>query len=289
VTAILLRQILDALQTLNPRKVQELAERRFTLGLLAADEFALQAMVRFLLPPGISRSKARLAASHIFRIEREADFDRCDFGLAEPHLDRPPHFFAFEPSTPARTMARIVDQHEELWIPVARQFVVFRNRVTERLVGGIARENAVFAAASAARHLVPAFIELPGAAENFASDITFLTMNQIRMAFLIAAASDAPVGYRNQQNQIASIVTSAFGWRALARKIVPRAPFCSGVAPKGLIAYAGTYVVGMGLKRYQQVGRGLTAQEKRDLYSRAYQGGLAIVEELVGHAAGRPW
>jgi hypothetical protein len=71
--------------------------------------------------------------------------------------------------------------------------------------------------ATALPDIVPNLIELPWAATEFASDTAILTANQIKMAFLIAAASDRQVGYREQKKEIASVIGSAFGWRALAR------------------------------------------------------------------------
>ncbi|MBI3665740.1 MAG: hypothetical protein HY236_05850, partial [Acidobacteria bacterium] len=68
---------------------------------------------------------------------------------------------------------------------------------------------------------------------------------------------------------------------ALARELVSKVPFGGGLVPKGVIAFAGTYVVGLGLERYQRMGRGLTAEEKREQYSRAFERGRAIVEEIV--------
>jgi len=70
---------------------------------------------------------------------------------------------------------------------------------------------------------------------------------------LIAAASDKPVGYSVQKGEIASIVTGAFGWRALARELVGKVPFGVGLIPKGAIAFAGTYVAGLGLDHFSTV------------------------------------
>ena len=51
--------------------------------------------------------------------------------------------------------------------------------------------------------------------------VRFVTRNLlppiVAFALLLAAASDRPVGYREQKREIASIITAAFGWRALAR------------------------------------------------------------------------
>jgi len=53
-------------------------------------------------------------------------------------------------------------------------------------------------------------------------------MNQIRMTFMIGAASDHAIGYREQRSEIASIIASAFGWRALARELAGKVPFGGG-------------------------------------------------------------
>lgn len=282
-----LREIRGGLRNLNPSEVRELAEQRFTIGLLAENESAFQHMTRFLAPPGISDQKARQAGRRALRIERTEDFARCDFGLCEAHLEHPSHFYPFDSSEPGQTVSRFLDRREDLWIPVARHFGAFQDAVVERLIRKIARENALVAVAAAIPNVVPSLAELPWLLGDFASDTAFLTVNQIRLAFLIAAASDAPVGYLEQRGQIASIVTSAFGWRALARELVSKVPFGGGLVPKGLIAFAGTYAVGKGLERYQQVGRGLTAEEKRELYARGYERGRVIVEEIVERWKGR--
>ena len=89
--------------------------------------------------------------------------------------------------------------------------------------------------------MVPNFIELPWAIGEFASDTAFLTANQVRMAFQIAAACGKDVGLGKQKGAVLSIAAGAFGWRALARELVGKIPLGGGLIPKGAIAYAGTY------------------------------------------------
>lgn len=277
-----LKEIRGALRNLNPHDVRQLADRPFTIGLLASDEDGYRRMAHFLLPSWVSDEKAQRAGRHILPIRHVADFERCDFGLAELHLPHPAHFYPFDAKHPSGLSEAFLVQHEELWLPVARHFVVFRDHVVERLIRKVARENALFAIASALPNIVPSLVELPWAIGEFASDTAVLTMNQIRLAFLIAAASDAPVGYIDQRGQIASIVASAFGWRAIARELVSKIPFGCGLIPKGAIAFAGTYVVGLGLDRYLCLGRGLTAEEKREHYQQALNRGRELVQQIVG-------
>ena len=272
----MLEPIRAAIRHLNPNDVRRLAARRFSVGLLASDDEAFAELVRFLLPAGISDRKAQQSGRHVFRVEDQADLERCEFGIVEPGQDRPDNFYP-----PDQAVDLFLERHQELWIPVARHFPAFRDPVVERLIRKIARENALFVVATALPNVVPSLLELPWAIGEFATDTAFLTMNQIRLAFLIAAASDAPVGYIEQRGQIASIITSAFGWRALARELISKVPFGGGLLPKGAVAFAGTYVVGLGLERYQRFGRGLTAQEKREQYVTAYQRGRGVVEQIL--------
>ncbi len=271
----ILKQIHGAIGNLDPSEVRRQAEKPFRVGLLAGDERGYLRLARFLLPDGLSDRKAEQAAGRLLRVEQAADFERCDFGLVADYGPAPANFYRLD-----QAVARFVDGHEELWIAVARFFPAFRNAVVDKLVAKIAGENAIFSIATALPNVAP-FLGLPWAAGEFASDTAFLTLNQIRLAFLIAAASDSPVGYGEQKGQIASLITSAFGWRAVARELVGKIPLGGGIVPKAAVAFAGTYVVGMGLDRYQRVGKGLTAQEKRELYSQALERGRQLVHEIL--------
>ena len=112
----------------------------------------------------------------------------------------------------------------------------------------VAKENALFAVATALPNVVPNLIELPWVVGEFASDTAFLTANQVRMAFQIAAACGKDVGLGKQKGAVLSIAAGAFGWRALARELVGKIPLGGGLIPKGAIAYAGTYLAGKGLE-----------------------------------------
>lgn len=274
-----LKKLRTVLRTLNPREVQRMAQGSFTVGILASHEPAYESIVRFLLSPGAPEPQQ--GAGRVLRITEPTDFDRCDFGLAESQLDSVPHLYPFDPSHPRKTIDRILENHEDLWLPLAREFAPFRSAVVERLILQVAKENAAFALASALPNIAPMLFELPWAVGEFASDTIVLTMNQVRLAFLIAAANRAPVGFTEQKGQIASIAAGAFGWRALAREMVSKAPFGAGLIPKGLIAFAGTYVVGIGLERYLRGGHFLTAAQKREHYASAYERGRSVVVPMV--------
>ena len=89
------------------------------------------------------------------------------------------------------------------------------------------------------------------------------------------------IGYSDQKGQIGSIVAAAFGWRAIARELAGKIPAGGGLISKGLVSFAGTYVVGKGLERYFRIGRHLTRKEKRQFYAEAFEKGRSAVEKIV--------
>jgi len=154
-------------------------------------------------------------------------------------------------------------------------------------VNRTAQENALFSVLTALPNVVPSFLELPWAMGEFASDTAFLTMNQVRMAFLIAAANDHAIGYDEQKVELGTIVAGAFGWRALARNLVGKIPLGGGLIPKAAIAYAGTYVVGKGLDKLHRTGNGFDKKERRALYDAAVEKGKTVVGHIVDSVKNR--
>lgn len=277
----ILREISIAFRNLNPNDVRRSADRDFTLGVLAVDEAVWADIVSYLIPADTSASKTREAGRHILRMAAESDFSRCEAGLSEPGLPHPSHFYSFDGYNPTSSLNPLLEDHEDLWLPMGRRFPGARDLVMEKIIWKISKENALFTVATAVPNVVPSVLTLPWAAGEFASDTAFLTMNQVRMAFLIGAASDRDVGYQPQKTQIGSIVAAAFGWRALARELVSKVPAGGGLVCKGLISFAGTYAVGKSLERLFRFGRGLTREERRQHYDEAYERGRAVVHEIV--------
>jgi hypothetical protein len=166
-------------------------------------------------------------------------------------------------------------------LPLAKRLYPFREQAGHRVVRSIARENTLFCLATALPDIVPGLLTLPWAIGAYGSDSAFLTANQIRMAFLLAAASDRDVGYREQRPEIASIAAGAFGWRALARELAGKIPLGGGLIPKAAISWAGTYVVGLSLERLYRLGYGFTRDERRAVYEEALGHGKEVAATLL--------
>ena len=274
-------ELKHALSNLRPHEVRQTADRHLAIGLVATSSAGYKAMEDFFAPPGTSPDRRAEILAMLHRAGDPGIPERFDLVLYEHQLPRAENAFTFYSYDSIRTVKEILEQKSELGLPLARHFSPFRKPVVNQVMYSVSKENALFSLATALPNIIPSVVELPWAIGEFASDTAFLTMNQIRMAFLIAAASDSPIGYREQKAEIASIVTGAFGFRAVARELVGKIPFGGGLIPKAAVSFAGTYVVGLSLERYHRVGYGLTRQERRIEYERALAHGRTVAGFLL--------
>src|SRR5581483_6903802 len=263
----LLASVRAAASRLSPHEVLEKAEQPLAIALVANSNSGYADMEDFLVLPETPPERRREILKTLHRNGDAGNPDRFDLVLYEQGLPCPINAFTFYRNDPERTMSDVLHERNELALPLARRFDVFRKPVVDRIIQAVARENALFALATALPNVVPSLLELPWAVGEFASDTAFLTINQVRMAFLIGAATGGEVGYLEQKVQIATIVGGAFGWRTLARELVGKIPFGGGLIPKGAIAYAGTYVVGKGLERINRFGGNYSSHERREHFN----------------------
>jgi len=272
------KQVRAAFSLLSPDDILNGANKPVRFGLVALGNSGYEDMEDFLLPGSHSRDGQ---SAQVFRAGSPDSPGDVDLVLYEDGLNNPPGTYSYDPHDQDGTIAAILSGNDDIHLGLARQFPVFRQQVVDRIIHTVARENALFAVATALPDVVPNLMELPWAFGEWASDTAFLTVNQIRMAFLIAAACGKDVGFSHQKVEAFTIGASAFGWRAIARELVGKIPLGGGLIPKGAIAYAGTYVVGKGLERVHHANVKLTRDESRGVYQAAFERGKNVVQALV--------
>ena len=272
-----LSQIKGALSSLNPKAVREDADRDVRICLVAASPESLGRMETFFAPPHFSMERRAEAVRLLVRGPALG----CDLEIYDSSLLRPNKGFSLDLESPDECIRRILKKREDLMLPLARNLYPFRKPAAHKIIRAVAKENAMFSLATAIPDIVPSLASIPWAVGEFGSDTAFLTMNQIRMAFHLAAVSDRPIGYREQRSEVASIIAGAFGWRALARELVGKVPFGGGLIPKAGIAYAATYAVGLSLERLYRLGYGFTRDERKAVYEEAFQHGKQIAGMLL--------
>jgi hypothetical protein len=285
----LVNQARTAISHLNPEAVRGLAQRPVHFGLVSSTPAGFADMENFLIPRPVEGEVRVERYGLVHRADdpnppADVDYVLYEEGLMGLYGEGPggsQGAAVFHRGDPRRTIAGVLASNEDMAVPLARQFPVFRHAVVEWIIHSIARENALFALATALPDVVPNLVELPWVLGEWASDTAFLTANQFRMAFLIAAACGRRAGFADQQGQILSIAAGAFGWRAIARELAGKIPFGGGLIPKGAIAYAGTYVVGKALERWQHTQTRLAREERRKLYETALERGRTVVRNLI--------
>jgi uncharacterized protein (DUF697 family) len=276
------KQARAAVGLLNPDEVRRRARQPVRIGLVAFDSAGYAAMEDFLAPAATPRESRLKLLDQVYRAGDPGVPDKVDLVLYQQGIPCPQDAYLLRFDDPAATVAEILRDHDDLELALARRFAPFRNPVVERIIHAVSRENAMFAVATALPNLVPSLGEIPWAFGEFASDTAFLTANQVRMAFLIAAACGKEVGYSQRAGEILSIAAGAFGWRALARELAGKIPFGGGIIPKGAIAYAGTFAIGKGLEHYHHAGTPFTRAQHKKVYQAALERGKAIAEAVRG-------
>jgi len=275
-----LKDIRKIYSGLNAEEIRQSAHRDLNVGIMAASTQARRDMEEFFAPAWMPQEE-RLAALRSVHPVDGISPERYDFVLVQPGLPVPANGFVYMVSDKHSLAGSIAAAHHPLELAMARRFPAFRQPVASRLTQRVARENALFSLATALPNIVPSVLDLPWAVGEFATDTAFLTMNQIRLALLMAAAHGQTVGYAEQKAQLGMIVASAFGWRALARELVGKIPLGGGLIPKAAIAFAGTYVVGLGLEKLNRTGTGLSRREQKDAYADAFAKGREVAKELA--------
>lgn len=278
------KQVRAAFSLLNPDQVRKLAARPISLGLVATTDRAYEELEEFLVPASLpDEVRGQLRAT----IHRAADPrvpPKVDVALYESGLHYPEGAYSYYPDDPEVTVREILRANDDLALALARRYPAFRKMVVEQTIMSVAQENTLFAVATALPNVVPSLFELPWAFGEFASDTVFLTVNQVRMAFLIAAACGSEVGLSQQKGEILSIVSAAFGWRTIARELAGKIPLGGGLIPKGAIAFAGTYVVGKGLERFHHGNVPYTRPQRDEVYREAFDRGKETAQFLTGKA-----
>jgi uncharacterized protein (DUF697 family) len=276
----LLKQARSAFSMLHADEVMKQAKRPVTVGLVADGSSAYAEMEEFLVPEFTPRPLWRSRMNQIHRAHDPGGPPKVDFVLYEPGLPCPQDAYTFHRGHPERTVAEILRDKGDLALALARQYPVFREQVIHDLIREVAKENALFAIATAVPNIMPNFIELPWIVGEFASDTVFLTANQVRMAFQIAAACGREIGLMRQKGELLTIMAGAFGWRAIARELISHIPFGGGLIPKGAIAYAGTFALGKGLAFYHNDLHQPTIEQRREMYREGLQQGRSFTENL---------
>ena len=272
----LIGEIRNSIRQLNPDAVVETSHRPVRVRLIANTEPIYAFLERFLVPAGPGDAASSMLSRGI-----SESAEPPDITITEAGLPAPAGAFLFDKDQPEKLIVNILDSRDDLRLALARTFPAFRPAASERIRHMVAKENALFAVGTALPNIMPGLAWLPWAVPEAVSDTAVLTVNQIRMAFLLAAANGKPVGYREQKTEIAAIIAGAFGWRTLARELIGKIPFGAGLIPKAAVAYAATWIEGRSLEHLYAHGISFSGKERSAVRGEAMSRGKAAATAFL--------
>lgn len=165
-----------------------------------------------------------------------------------------------------RTRQAVMRSGFDLELPLGRTFPALRRIAALQVVHGTSRANAQFALASN----IPALVPVVGGLLAAGADMLVLTKNQLMMLFKLAAVHGQDVDNRMRiYREMLPVVGAGLFWRTVARSLAGMMPFAAGAVPKVVIAFAGTYAVGMAAHVYYAEGTKVTAERMREFYRQA--------------------
>jgi len=146
----------------------------------------------------------------------------------------------------------ILKQLPRLALPLGRHLVTARDPAADFLIADTSRVNAEFAIVSS----LPALVPVVGTLASMGTDMIVLTKNQVMLLLKLALIYHRPIDNRVQIfAEVAPVVGAAFFWRSAARSLVSMLPGPLAIAPRGAVAYVGTYVMGRAGQYYYRWGR----------------------------------
>lgn len=165
----------------------------------------------------------------------------------------------------------------DLALPLGRRLPVFRPAASDYLVRETARVNAEFALLSS----LPALVPVVGGLTAAGADMIILTKNQVMLMLKLAVLNRRSIDNRLQVlSEVLPVVGAGFFWRSAARTLITFLPGPLGIAPRGAVAYVGTFVAGKAGEYYYQWGR-RPSPELLDRFRREAVGQLETVAPLL--------
>jgi uncharacterized protein (DUF697 family) len=173
-----------------------------------------------------------------------------------------------------------VVEHENERAALGRAVPALRSAAVDRLIEDTSRANALYAATTGLAEFVPVL-----AVPLTAADLVVLTKNQLVMAYRIALVAGKQGRPMDVLGEMLSVVGGGLFFRQVARELVGLIPIL-GWLPKVAIAYAGTRVIGLTVRRWALDGRVVGVGEMAALRDEALAAGRGVAAALRERLAG---
>jgi hypothetical protein len=181
------------------------------------------------------------------------------------------HLYIFSAGKESDVFERILAENEHLKHALCYNFPAFRSIVARETMIHVSMQNAAWAGGTSIPNIAPGIHSLVYAPVELASDFSVLTLNELRMTFILASLSGRKVNPFRLVPEILIMLGGAKGAQLLATQLLGKVPAGAGTLLKAGVAFAFTYAIGEAV--FVNMNYGITFN-KTDLMHR--------VEDLKG-------
>lgn len=298
----MMNKLWDEIKKLNPQEVNTLCQKRFILGLCYSSEDEKMLLEDFLFrncykfaygnAPKIKQATKEdrdRASDFIFYISseniNEKSLKKCTVLISSITTQQSILSLGYTPYTvntvdDNELKKRIMQNNNDCFYALSYHFIGLRNIACVAVYTAICAENALWALGTAAPNIVPGPHQVVTAPIEAVSDFAVLTLNEIRLAFMLAGLCGESVGYIQQIDDIALILGLGSTAKVAATNAVGKAP---GAGPiiKAAVSYAFTWAISETLLFNQMTGKKVTRKFVLDLYKKLFNESLVLVKQIA--------
>lgn len=181
------------------------------------------------------------------------------------------NLYTFSTGKEISTFEKIVAENEHLKQALCYNFPAFRSLVARETMVQVSKQNAAWAGGTSIPNIAPGVHSLFYAPVEMTSDFSVMTLNELRMTFILASICGRKVNPFRLVPEILIMLGGAKGAQMLATQLLGKVPAGAGTLLKAGVAFAFTYAIGEAV--FVNMNYGITFN-KTDLMHR--------VEELKG-------
>ncbi len=180
--------------------------------------------------------------------------------------------YIFSTDKESAILERILTEKPHLKQALCYHFPAFRSTVARETMIQVSKQNAAWAAGTSIPNIAPGPHLLLYAPLESASDFSVMTLNELRMTFILASISGRKVNPFRLVPEILIMLGGAKGAQIFATQLLGKIPAGAGTLLKAGVAFAFTY--GIGEAVFLNMNYGITFN-KTDLMQR--------IEDLKGY------
>ncbi len=152
--------------------------------------------------------------------------------------------YIFSAESEKSIFEKIIAENNHLKQALCYNFPAFRSIVARETMIGVSKQNATWAAGTSVPNIAPGPHSLIYAPVELASDFSVMTLNELRMTFILASISGRKVNPFRLVPEILIMMGGAKGAQVLATQLLGKVPAGAGTILKAGVAFAFTYAIG---------------------------------------------